>query len=356
MLREIGSIENVPEFIKGVKAGSGRLMGFGHRVYKNYDPRAKIIKKLADEVFEVTGKNPLLDIALELERIALRTSTSSQRKLYPNVDFYSGLIYQAMGFPIAMLHRAVRHPAHRPYWLAPQWEEMLGDKEQKIVAPAPVYTGADVRDYVTTSIRRCRCRVSGTCRATRASVAAFRAVACHSGDMGFRLALTSELALAMNAIRDHGGVEALVEKFEAARRRRRTGRWLAPISVLALAAVYSPDPSKPLGLALPFDLDTGELDDAVFARWLAWDPANLIDDPQHQDAAAGARPRLRRRRQARRVPPALGRADLPRKATRHGIRHVYEEFDDGHRNTGYRLDTSLPLLYAALTGGVAAGG
>ena len=104
---------NIPGFIKRVKAGEGRLMGFGHRVYKSYDPRAKIIKRIADEVFEVTGKNPLLDIALELERIALQDEYFVTRKLYPNVDFYSGLIYQAMGFPVDDVPGAVRHPAHR---------------------------------------------------------------------------------------------------------------------------------------------------------------------------------------------------------------------------------------------------
>ena len=113
MLKEIGSTSNIPAFIKRVKAGEGRLMGFGHRVYKSYDPRAKIIKKTAYEVFEVTGKNPLLEIALELERIALEDEYFVSRKLYPNVDFYSGLIYQAMGFPVDMFAGAVRDRAHR---------------------------------------------------------------------------------------------------------------------------------------------------------------------------------------------------------------------------------------------------
>ena len=112
MLTEIGSVDNIPGFIKRVKMGEGRLMGFGHRVYKSYDPRAKIIKQTADEVFEVTGKNPLLDIALELERIALQDEYFVTRKLYPNVDFYSGLIYQAMGFPVDDVPGAVRHPPH----------------------------------------------------------------------------------------------------------------------------------------------------------------------------------------------------------------------------------------------------
>ena len=110
---EIGSVDNIPEFIKKVKAGEGRLMGFGHRVYKSYDPRAKIIKRTADQVFDVTGKNPLLDIALELERIALEDEYFITRKLYPNVDFYSGLIYQAMGFPVDDVPGAVRDSAHR---------------------------------------------------------------------------------------------------------------------------------------------------------------------------------------------------------------------------------------------------
>ena len=112
MLEEIGSMQNIPAFIKRVKAGEGRLMGFGHRVYKSYDPRAKIIKQMADLVFEVTGKNPLLEIALELERIALEDEYFVSRKLYPNVDFYSGLIYQAMGFPLDDVPGAVRDPAH----------------------------------------------------------------------------------------------------------------------------------------------------------------------------------------------------------------------------------------------------
>ena len=113
MLKRIGTKENIPDFIEGVKDGKERLMGFGHRVYKNYDPRATIIKKAADDVFEVTGKNPLLDIALELEKIALEDDYFVTRKLYPNVDFYSGLIYQAMGFPVGDVPGAVRHPAHQ---------------------------------------------------------------------------------------------------------------------------------------------------------------------------------------------------------------------------------------------------
>ena len=129
MLKEIGSVEHVPAFIKQVKAGEGRLMGFGHRVYKTYDPRAKIIKQIADEVFEVTGKNPLLDIALELERIALEDDYFVSRKLYPNVDFYSGLIYQAMGFPVEMFPVLFAIP-RTAGWLA-QWEEMLLDPDRR---------------------------------------------------------------------------------------------------------------------------------------------------------------------------------------------------------------------------------
>ncbi len=148
MLTEIGSISNVPEFIKRVKSGEGtRLMGFGHRVYKNYDPRAKIIKKVADEVFDVTGKNPLLDIALELERIALEDDYFVTRKLYPNVDFYSGLIYQAMRIPTEMFTVLFAIPRVSG-WLA-QWQEMLEDSDQKIARPRQIYTGARTRDYPT---------------------------------------------------------------------------------------------------------------------------------------------------------------------------------------------------------------
>jgi len=136
----------VPEYIKRVKAGEVRLMGFGHRVYKNYDPRARIIKQIADEVFEVTGKNPILDIALELERIALEDEYFVSRKLYPNVDFYSGIIYQAMNFPVDMFPVLFAIP-RTSGWLA-QWEEMLLDKEQKIARPRQVYLGSDERDYV----------------------------------------------------------------------------------------------------------------------------------------------------------------------------------------------------------------
>ncbi len=146
MLEEIGSIENVPAFIADVKAGKGRLMGFGHRGDKNYDPRAKSIKQTAYEVFEVTGKNPLLDIALKLEEAALSDDYFIQRKLYPNVDFYSGLIYQAMGFPVSMFTVLFAIP-RTAGWLA-HWQELLGDKEQKISRPRQWYTGVESRDYV----------------------------------------------------------------------------------------------------------------------------------------------------------------------------------------------------------------
>ena len=146
MLTEIGSMDNVPAFIEDVKAGKGRLMGFGHRVYKNYDPRATIIKQTADEVFEVTGKNPLLDIALKLEEIALQRRLLQSRKLYPNVDFYSGLIYQAMGFPIDMFTVLFAIP-RTSGWLA-HWEELLADKDQKIARPRQAYIGPELRDYV----------------------------------------------------------------------------------------------------------------------------------------------------------------------------------------------------------------
>ena len=146
MLNEIGSKQNIPGFIKKVKAGDGRLMGFGHRVYKSYDPRAKIIKRMADLVFEVTGKNPLLEMALELERIALEDDYFVSRKLYPNVDFYSGLIYQAMGFPTSMFPVLFAIP-RTVGWIA-QWEEMLTDSDQKIARPRQVYVGERTREYV----------------------------------------------------------------------------------------------------------------------------------------------------------------------------------------------------------------
>jgi citrate synthase len=146
MLDEIGDKKNIPRFIEEVKAGRGRLMGFGHRVYKSYDPRAKLIKRVADDVFQQTGLNPKLEMALELERIALEDEYFIKRKLYPNVDFYSGLIYQAMGYPtdyFTVLFALGRMPG----WLA-QWEEMLLDKDQKIARPRQIYIGHDERPFV----------------------------------------------------------------------------------------------------------------------------------------------------------------------------------------------------------------
>ena len=151
MLSDIGTIDNVPAFIEEVKNGSGRLMGFGHRVYKNFDPRATIIKKTAYEVFEVTGRNPLLDIALKLEEVALSDDYFKSRKLYPNVDFYSGLIYQALGFPVDMFTVLFAIP-RTVGWLA-HMQELLGDKEQKISRPRQWYIGPGERDYVDMSSR-----------------------------------------------------------------------------------------------------------------------------------------------------------------------------------------------------------
>ena len=146
MLERIGDKSRVPEFIEQVKAGEGRLMGFGHRVYKNYDPRARIIKQVVDDVFEVTGRNPLLDIALELEKIALEDDYFVERKLYPNVDFYSGIIYQAIGLPTNMFP-VLFAIARTAGWLS-QWVEMLEDPEQKIARPRQIYVGPDEREYV----------------------------------------------------------------------------------------------------------------------------------------------------------------------------------------------------------------
>ena len=148
MLREIGHVSKVPEFVARVKEGKGgdKLMGFGHRVYKSYDPRAKVIKRVADEVFEVTGKNPLIDIAVELERIALQDDYFVKRKLYPNVDFYSGLIYEALGFPVDMFPVLFAIP--RTVGWVSQWEEMVKDPEQKIGRPRQIYLGSARRDYV----------------------------------------------------------------------------------------------------------------------------------------------------------------------------------------------------------------
>jgi citrate synthase len=152
MLAEIGDVKRVPEYVERVKAGDFRLMGFGHRVYKNYDPRAKIIKETADAVFGVTGRNPLLDVALELEKIALEDEYFVSRKLYPNVDFYSGLIYEALGLPTAMFPVMFAIP-RTAGWLA-QWLEGIVDPEQKIARPRQVFVGADEREYVPVDDRR----------------------------------------------------------------------------------------------------------------------------------------------------------------------------------------------------------
>jgi citrate synthase len=151
MLTRIEKIENIPDFLEGVKAGNERLMGFGHRVYKNYDPRARIIKKYLDDVFEVRGKSPLLEVATELEKRALDDEYFTSRKLYPNVDFYSGLIYEALGLPVAMF--PVMFAIGRTSgWIA-QWKEMVGDSEQKIARPRQIYTGARDLDYVPIASR-----------------------------------------------------------------------------------------------------------------------------------------------------------------------------------------------------------
>jgi citrate synthase len=146
MLRSVGSLARVPEFIRQVKGGQAKLMGFGHRVYKNYDPRAKIIKRMADEVFAVTRPSSLLPIARELERIALQDDYFVTRRLYPNVDFYSGMIYEALGFPVEMFPVLFAIP-RTVGWLA-QWQEMVGDPEQKIARPRQIYTGPARRDFV----------------------------------------------------------------------------------------------------------------------------------------------------------------------------------------------------------------
>jgi citrate synthase len=151
MLKRIGTTDNIPDFIAGVKEGKEKLMGFGHRVYKNYDPRAKIIKKACDDVFEVTGVNPLLKIAQELEKIALEDDYFIKRKLYPNVDFYSGLIYEALQFPAEMF-TVLFAIGRTPGWLA-QWSELVQDKEQKIARPKQIYTGMRSRDFVPISER-----------------------------------------------------------------------------------------------------------------------------------------------------------------------------------------------------------
>ncbi len=152
MLAQIGDVKSIPAFLDKVKKGEGKLMGFGHRVYKNYDPRAKIIKKVAEDVFKVTGRNPLLDIALELESIALKEDYFISRKLYPNVDFYSGIIYQAMGLPVSFFPVMFAIP-RTVGWLS-QWQEMLGDEEQKIARPRQIYTGVDERDFAPMDKRK----------------------------------------------------------------------------------------------------------------------------------------------------------------------------------------------------------
>jgi citrate synthase len=151
MLSEIGSVDRIPAFIKRVKDGDTLLFGFGHRIYKHYDPRASVIKRMAHQVFEVTGRNPLLDIALELEKIALEDSYFITRKLYPNVDFYSGIIYQSMGFPVEMFPVLFAIP-RTAGWVA-QWQEMLLDSEQKIARPRQIYLGSDKRDYAAMASR-----------------------------------------------------------------------------------------------------------------------------------------------------------------------------------------------------------
>ena len=152
MLQEIGSPSRIGEYVKRVKAGEFRLMGFGHRVYKNYDPRARILKEMAEQVLEVTGRSPLLELAMDLEKIALEDDYFVSRKLYPNVDFYSGIIYQAMGFPVDMFP-VLFAIARTAGWLA-QWQEMLDDGDQKITRPRQIYTGADERNYVEIEKRK----------------------------------------------------------------------------------------------------------------------------------------------------------------------------------------------------------
>jgi citrate synthase len=154
MLAEIGTKDRIPEFVRQVKEGHGKLMGFGHRVYKNYDPRARIIKQVAEEVFQVTGRNPKIDIAIELERIALSDEYFIKRKLYPNVDFYSGIIYQAMGFTPDQFTVLFGIP-RTVGWLA-QWQELLLDPEQKIARPRQIYTGEECRDFVPMDLRGSR--------------------------------------------------------------------------------------------------------------------------------------------------------------------------------------------------------
>jgi citrate synthase len=151
MLREIGSVKNIPDYVERVKKGEFRLMGFGHRVYKNYDPRARVVRQIAEDVFKVTGLNPLLEVAVELERIALEDEYFIAKKLYPNVDFYTGIIYEAMGFPAEMF-TCLFAIGRMPGWLS-QWEEGLLDPEQKIARPRQLYVGPVERDYVPITAR-----------------------------------------------------------------------------------------------------------------------------------------------------------------------------------------------------------
>jgi S-formylglutathione hydrolase FrmB len=176
----------------------------------------------------------------------------------------------------------------------------------------------------------------------------FQAIACHSGDLGFRLAHTAELPVLMNAIQEHGSVEALVEAFDAAT-KKKTGRWIAPLSVLAYAAAYSPDPSKALGIALPFDLETGQIDEAVFQRWLQWDPVEMIDIEAHQSALKQLRLLFVDCGSRDEYHLQWGARGFRKKLEGYEVPHEYEEFPDGHRSTSYRLDVSIPKIYAAMS-------
>jgi len=176
----------------------------------------------------------------------------------------------------------------------------------------------------------------------------FKAAVCHSGDMGFRLAHTAEFPILMNAIHEHGSLENFVAAFDAAT-KKKTGRWIAPLSVLAYAAAYSPDPSQALGIALPFNLETGQIDEDVFQRWLDWDPVEMIDTPAHQESLnkldllfvdCGSRDEYHLQ---------WGARGLKKKLDTYRIRHEYQEFPDGHRSTSYRLDVSIPRIYAAMS-------
>jgi S-formylglutathione hydrolase FrmB len=174
----------------------------------------------------------------------------------------------------------------------------------------------------------------------------FCGVACHSGDMGFRLAYTGEIASLMNAVHEHAGLERFVAAFERTQ-KKKDGRWLGPISALALASVYSPDPSRPLGIALPFDLDKGEIDEAVFTRWLAQDPVVMIEQKAHRDALSSMRLVFVDCGRRDEYHLQWGARAFHRTMEAHGVPHLYEEFDDGHRSTSYRLDESLPRLARA---------